>query len=88
MQQICEKNDIDFADKEGGRGKNIPKLCGHHIWKPPNVGKRAHCLFSPIPILQDEEDENAFLHATESEEPLCYGMITICPSAAVLFCAD
>ena len=28
-------NSIDFADKEGGGGQKILKLCGRHIWKPP-----------------------------------------------------
>ena len=28
-------NSIDFADKEGVRGKKMAKLCGRHIWKPP-----------------------------------------------------
>ena len=25
----------NFADKEGGGGQKIPKLCGLHTWKPP-----------------------------------------------------
>ena len=25
---------IDFADREGGGGPKIPKLCGCHIWQP------------------------------------------------------
>ena len=34
-------NSIDFADKEGVRGKKMAKLCGRHIWKPPKGIKAA-----------------------------------------------
>ena len=30
--QYCRR---DFADREGGGGPKIPKLCGCHIWQPP-----------------------------------------------------
>ena len=31
--QTLRTNSIDFADREGGGGRTIPKFCGRQMWK-------------------------------------------------------
>ena len=48
VHQICGQTVNILWSEKGGEGKKIPKLCGSHIWEPPQSIQRGNELLMGV----------------------------------------